>query len=76
MEDSKVNVTILFTKVGYFDAQLNCKRLRGQIPLPANEKDFNDTIGKEYFSNSSNNLLCKKLWLPIVQVCFPLIINY
>jgi hypothetical protein len=76
LEDSKLNVTILFAKAGYFDAQLNCQRLGGQIPLPANEKDFNDTIGNEYFSNSSNKLQCKKLWLPIVQVCFLLIIYY
>ena len=70
MEDKKEKLRILFTKSRYTDAELICHKLGGHIPLPTNEKDFKDTLGKEYDSKSFNTSQCKKLWLPIIQVCF------
>ncbi len=66
----KGKLRFLFNKVSYENAKLICKKMGGQIPLPIKEKDFNATIGKYYYSDSTINQSCRKLWLPIVQVKF------
>jgi hypothetical protein len=58
----------LMNKVSYENAKLICKKMGGQMPLPTSKKDFNATIGKNYYSDSTINQVCKKLWLPIIQV--------
>jgi hypothetical protein len=71
-QQSKVKVKeelqFLFSKMDYKNAQLTCKKMGGKMPLPTKEKDFNATIGEEYYSNGISTSECKKLWLPIVQV--------
>jgi hypothetical protein len=64
----KEKLYFLFSKVEYKNAQLICKTMGGKMPLPTKEKDFNATIGEEFYSNSINKSHCNKLWLPIVQV--------
>ncbi len=67
---AKEKLQFILTKVEYENARLICRKLGGKIPLPTKDKDFNATIGNEYFSEPSYRSPCKRLWLPIVQVDF------
>jgi hypothetical protein len=71
---AKEKLKFLLTKVEYENAQLICRKLGGKLPLPTKEKDFSETIGNEYLSEPLHRLSCKKLWLPIVQVNFRLVL--